>query len=338
MASTPLVSPSSAGAQPSIEDQIAAADAELKAAQAKLAQTFAAFTAAEDRHKKATAAARSASAKAAQAASAAATAEKDEQALRQEFDQFTSANYRQGTMFNSISAYMTADSPSELLDRASLLRGLSGTYGNVLGATQQAVDRKATTASQAQATKDKAVRDRDAAAKTKADAAAAYKSAVAVQDKAKAETAQLAARRAGLAGSGGDDASAPVTGGVARPAVGTFTSGYGARGGTIHYGVDIANSIGTPIFSAMAGDVIDSGPASGFGLWVRVDHGNGLITVYGHINGSLVSVGQSVAAGEQIATMGNRGQSTGPHLHFEVHEDGNKIDPQPWLSARGVNL
>ncbi|MDQ3789056.1 MAG: M23 family metallopeptidase, partial [Actinomycetota bacterium] len=123
-----------------------------------------------------------------------------------------------------------------------------------------------------------------------------------------------------------------------RPAVGTLTSTYGARWGTIHYGIDIANSIGTPIFSAMAGEVIDSGPASGFGLWVRVGHDNGLITVYGHINESLVSVGQRVAAGEQIATMGNRGQSTGPHLHFEVHDGGNKIDPLPWLRSHGVNI
>src|SRR5690349_8019614 len=122
MASTPLVSPSSAAAQPSIEDQIAAADAELKAAQAKLAKTFAAFTAAEDRLKRASAAAKSASGKAAQAAAAATAAEQDEQVLRKEFDQFTSANYRQGTMFNSISAYMTAESPGELLDRASLLK------------------------------------------------------------------------------------------------------------------------------------------------------------------------------------------------------------------------
>ncbi|WP_460391625.1 peptidoglycan DD-metalloendopeptidase family protein [Actinophytocola sediminis] len=132
---------------------------------------------------------------------------------------------------------------------------------------------------------------------------------------------------------------APVSSaGVVKPTEGTLTSTYGARWGSVHYGIDIANSIGTPIRSAMAGEVIDSGPASGFGLWVRVQHDNGLITVYGHINESLVSVGQRVAAGEQIATLGNRGESTGPHLHFEVHQDGNKIDPLPWLRANGVNI
>jgi len=125
---------------------------------------------------------------------------------------------------------------------------------------------------------------------------------------------------------------------VVKPAQGTLTSTYGARWGTVHYGIDIANSIGTPILSAMAGTVIDSGPASGFGLWVRVQHANGVITVYGHINESLVSVGQRVSAGQQIATMGNRGQSTGPHLHFEVHQNGSKIDPLPWLRSRGVSI
>ena len=75
------------------------------------------------------------------------------------------------------------------------------------------------------------------------------------------------------------------------PAQGVFTSGYGARWGGTHYGIDIANSIGTPIKSLMSGTVISSGPASGFGLWVRVQHDNGLVTVFGHINESLVSVG-----------------------------------------------
>ncbi|MFD7657361.1 M23 family metallopeptidase [Actinosynnema sp. NPDC059797] len=124
-----------------------------------------------------------------------------------------------------------------------------------------------------------------------------------------------------------------------KPAEGTFTSGYGARWGTTHYGVDIANAIGTPILSAMDGVIVEAGPASGFGLWVRVQHGDGTITVYGHVNEILVSQGQQVQAGQQIATMGNRGQSTGPHLHFEVWIGGSqKIDPIGWLGERGINL
>ncbi|TCN50069.1 murein DD-endopeptidase MepM/ murein hydrolase activator NlpD [Rhodococcus sp. SMB37] len=121
------------------------------------------------------------------------------------------------------------------------------------------------------------------------------------------------------------------------PAAGVFTSGYGARWGTNHNGIDIANSIGTPILAVTNGHVIETGPASGFGLWVRVQQDDGTVGVYGHVDQSLVSVGQQVSAGDQIATMGNRGQSTGPHLHYEVHlADGTKIDPLPWLADRGI--
>ncbi|MDV6266136.1 MULTISPECIES: M23 family metallopeptidase [Rhodococcus] len=123
------------------------------------------------------------------------------------------------------------------------------------------------------------------------------------------------------------------------PAVGTFTSNFGSRWGTLHAGVDIAAPIGTPIVAVADGTVIDSGPASGFGMWVRLQHADGTITVYGHIDTSVVTVGQQVMAGDQIATVGNRGFSTGPHLHFEVHLAGeNKIDPLPWLASRGISL
>jgi murein DD-endopeptidase MepM/ murein hydrolase activator NlpD len=126
---------------------------------------------------------------------------------------------------------------------------------------------------------------------------------------------------------------------VVKPAEGAFTSGFGGRWGTTHYGVDIANAIGTPILSAMDGVVVEAGPASGFGLWVRVRHNDGTITIYGHVNETLVTAGQQVQAGQQIATMGNRGQSTGPHLHFEVWIDGSqKIDPVGWLGERGITL
>ncbi|WP_326838182.1 M23 family metallopeptidase [Amycolatopsis rhabdoformis] len=121
------------------------------------------------------------------------------------------------------------------------------------------------------------------------------------------------------------------------PAHGTFTSGFGARWGSSHLGIDIANSIGTPIYAASDGTVIQAGPASGFGLWVRVQLDDGTIQVYGHMNSFSVHEGQKVKCGEQIAEIGNRGESTGPHLHFEVWQGGTKkIDPRPWLAARGI--
>lgn len=126
------------------------------------------------------------------------------------------------------------------------------------------------------------------------------------------------------------------------PAAGTFTSGYGSRWGENHWGIDIANTIGTPIVAVAAGTVISAGPASGFGLWVRIRHNDGTVTVYGHNDVNLVSVGDTVRTNQIIARIGNRGDSTGPHVHFEViaapYANNVRIDPLPWLRARGVTI
>jgi len=130
--------------------------------------------------------------------------------------------------------------------------------------------------------------------------------------------------------------------GYARPAVGRTSSCYGARWGVTHYGVDIAAPIGSPIHAAAAGVVERAGPATGFGLAVYIRGDDGAITVYGHVNRYFVADGERVQAGELIAEVGNRGQSTGPHLHFEVHPSGlmygGQIDPVPWLQARGITI
>ncbi|WP_084484423.1 M23 family metallopeptidase [Nocardia anaemiae] len=122
-----------------------------------------------------------------------------------------------------------------------------------------------------------------------------------------------------------------------RPIAGVLTSNFGMRWGALHAGLDFADPIGTPIAAVTDGTVIEAGPASGFGMWVRVQQDDGTIGVYGHVNDILATVGQQVRAGEVIATVGNRGFSTGPHLHYEVHSgDGTPIDPMPWLGARGI--
>lgn len=133
------------------------------------------------------------------------------------------------------------------------------------------------------------------------------------------------------------DQANPIKMNTVQPVSGTLTSNFGSRWGTHHGGIDIAAPIGTPVLSASDGVVIDAGPAAGFGQWVRVQHDDGTITVYGHIDEYYVGVGQRVAAGETIAAVGNKGQSTGPHLHFEVHDtEGFKVDPKSWLQERGV--
>jgi hypothetical protein len=119
---------------------------------------------------------------------------------------------------------------------------------------------------------------------------------------------------------------------------GVFTSGFGYRWGVLHGGIDVANAIGTPIYAVADGVVIDVGPTAGYGAWVKIRHNDGTVTLYGHVNTWLVSKGQRVMAGDQIATIGNRGNSTGPHCHFEVLLNGtNRIDPVPWLAQRGLS-
>ncbi len=123
------------------------------------------------------------------------------------------------------------------------------------------------------------------------------------------------------------------------PTKGIFTSGFGYRWGVLHAGIDLANSIGTPIRAVSDGVVIDAGPTAGYGMWVKLRHVDGTVTLYGHVNTTMVSVGERVMAGDQIATMGNRGNSTGPHLHFEVLLNGTqRIDPVPWLAKRGLSV
>ncbi|MFD0361488.1 M23 family metallopeptidase [Nocardia sp. GCM10030253] len=124
-----------------------------------------------------------------------------------------------------------------------------------------------------------------------------------------------------------------------RPVAGAISSGYGSRWGEFHYGVDFADQLGAPIHSVSNGTVIEAGPASGFGLWVRVQQDDGTVAVYGHVNEMLVHEGQRVNAGDVIATVGNRGNSTGPHLHLEIWDQaGSKIDPLPYMAAKGVPL
>jgi len=115
------------------------------------------------------------------------------------------------------------------------------------------------------------------------------------------------------------------------PVSGTVTSGFGARWGRVHEGIDIAVGEGTPVRAAAAGTVIYAGWMSGYGNLVVVDHGNGLSTAYAHNSSLAVSVGQSVAAGEVVSYSGNTGNSTGPHVHFEVRVNGSAVDPLGYL-------
>ena len=123
------------------------------------------------------------------------------------------------------------------------------------------------------------------------------------------------------------------TGRYLTPAQGPITSPFGYRihpiFGTMrfHTGVDIGAYYGSPVLASDSGVVIDSGWLGGYGNCIIVDHGGGYSTLYAHCSELYVSYGQSVSKGQQIAAVGSTGNSTGPHLHFEVRINGEPVDP-----------
>jgi murein DD-endopeptidase MepM/ murein hydrolase activator NlpD len=260
--------------------------------------------------------------------------------------------------FGDVALLLDADSPGELLQQAATLELLGDQRTEQL---QQLENVEAQEARADRADRS-AVAERDALAATAAQAAAAADAQLAAAqgtfDAVAAEKAGLEAQLKdaeirlltlqGAQNPAGAVAAQEATGamtsagqGAVAPATGRVTSCYGTRWGTLHAGIDIAAPIGTPIYAPEGGVVVQAGPASGFGLAVALQHADGTITLYGHVNQFFVTVGQAVSTGQQIAEIGNRGQSTGPHLHFEVHTGGlyvNRVNPVPWLTARGISL
>lgn len=154
------------------------------------------------------------------------------------------------------------------------------------------------------------------------------------------QAARAAAAAAAAQSSGGQGASdnwVQGTGQLGWPVSGEITSPYGYRvhpiwGTTIyHSGIDIGVDEGTPVHAADGGVVVWSGWMGGYGYAVVIDHGNGLSTLYGHNSELAVDEGQSVAKGQVISYAGSTGNSTGPHVHFEVRANGDPVDPMGYL-------
>lgn len=111
------------------------------------------------------------------------------------------------------------------------------------------------------------------------------------------------------------------------PLRGVLYARFGRRGREAHDGIDLAAPVGTPVKTAAAGKVIYAGEQKGYGLIAIIEHPNGLSTLYAHNHELRVKTGQQVREGQVIASVGESGRTTGPHLHFEVRRDGVPVDP-----------
>ena len=143
------------------------------------------------------------------------------------------------------------------------------------------------------------------------------------------EQAEVTARLAGTSAVAG-----PIrqgSGALIWPANGSISSPFGTRWGRLHAGVDIPMPEGTPLRAAASGRVAIAGWVGGYGNYICIQHSGSLSTCYGHQSRLGASVGQSVSQGQVIGYSGNTGNSTGPHLHFEVRINGSPVDPLGYL-------
>jgi murein DD-endopeptidase MepM/ murein hydrolase activator NlpD len=134
--------------------------------------------------------------------------------------------------------------------------------------------------------------------------------------------------------SGGGGVAGPIRQGSGTfiwPANGSVSSGFGMRWGRLHAGIDIPLPVGTGLRAAAGGRVVIAGWTGGYGNYTCIQHSGGLSTCYGHQSSIGVSVGQSVSQGQVIGASGNTGNSTGPHVHFEVRVNGSPVDPLGYL-------
>ena len=174
---------------------------------------------------------------------------------------------------------------------------------------------------------------------------AVRKAREAAEAEARRKAAEEAAKNNPGGGGGGGGTGGSGSGAWRRPSGGRITSYYGRRNvqcttgycsSRDHGGIDIANGCGAPIYAAHSGTVDFAGYNGGYGNYTCINHGGGVGTGYGHQSQFAVRRGQYVNAGQVIGYAGNTGNSFGCHLHFEVYVNGSRVDPYPFMTARGA--
>jgi len=292
-------------------------------------------------------------------------------AAKQQAAQLLIQQYRSSGNDVSLDVFLNAD-PDDLLYDMSMT-------ANVVGQSQNVFDNAVQLQNTAQSLSDQAVAAQTELEQLRKKAEVAFDKASTAAEKAqaaldtqiakKAEQEQLlaelksvqksteadyekgvAARAAAANAARGGVYSGPpriVGGSWAYPSGGRITSPFGYRlnpwggsGKTFHLGTDLGAGCGGWIYAAHSGTVSYSGWNGVYGNFIRIDHGDGLQTEYGHIQngGLLVGAGETVTVGDHIANAGDTGGATGCHLHFGVRVDGLVTDPVPYMAANGVNL
>lgn len=283
-------------------------------------------------------------------------------ASRKTSNQLIAAMGKTGGGVDMTSTLMSSSDPGAMLSQW-------GTYGQVTARANEIIAQALAAQNAVQAITDQANAAKVILAKYKDTAQAAFQLAQAAAEAAEtalaaqqAAQAQLEAKLSVLtqhrdatvadynaqqvAKWGAGSAGRVSASGWANPANGWLSSGFGMRFDPyykrwqLHGGQDIAAKCGTPIYAAHSGTVTYAGPNGGLGNYVQLDEGDGTSTGYGHIiaGGILVTIGQHVGPGQQIAKVGTTGASTGCHLHYLVRVSGVLTDPLPFMRDRGVTL
>lgn len=245
--------------------------------------------------------------------------------------------YKSGSV-GFIDVLMDSGSFSEFLTNLDLVRMIYSSDKDVLDQLQEAHDEVEKKKEEVETLKAELEESHAVVEEEKETIAASNEETEKMLDELKEEADRLTAT---IVQEGSSSSNSQYTGGVMAwpaPSSGTITSPFGYRTHPIsgsysfHTGVDIGASSGSAIVAANNGTVISAGWNGGYGKCVIVDHGGGIVTLYAHCSSIYVSVGQSVSRGETIAAVGSTGNSTGPHLHFEVRVDGSYVNPIPYIT------
>jgi murein DD-endopeptidase MepM/ murein hydrolase activator NlpD len=258
-----------------------------------------------------------------------------------------------------VTVVLEADGFADLLERTEFLQRTSAQDTRIIGRVREAKAETKATADrldrlekraeavakaieaevvQVQEVKGQLVERRDSYASARAGKAELLANTRAsraeLEDHVDALEREQAAVLARLRGPAANGLAGPIrqgSGSLIWPANGSISSPFGMRWGRLHAGIDMPLPEGTPLRAADSGSVAIAGWVGGYGNYVCIQHGGSLSTCYGHQSRIAVSVGQSVSQGQVIGYSGNTGNSTGPHLHFEVRVNGSPVDPLGYL-------